>query len=139
MLSGTEQGHRRMTKWFLNRQLTVDRQGRIEDLSYKLTDMDTDDLSIEAYRGIIIEAENLHHDLTLQFGLLSSECSNEDEFLEKVAQLIDEFKPYKSEDLPDIFFDDIPDLKSFKSTLKKILTNIEKIREIPLDKRRFEG
>ena len=31
--------------------------------------MDTDELSKETYRAIIIEAEKFHHDLTLQFGL----------------------------------------------------------------------
>ena len=29
--------------------------------------MDTDDLSTEDYRGIIIEAEKFNHDLTLRF------------------------------------------------------------------------
>ena len=33
--------------------------------------MDTDDLSNEAYQGIIIEAEKFNHDLTLQFGVLA--------------------------------------------------------------------
>ena len=32
--------------------------------------MDTGDLSEEAYRAIMIEAEIFNHDLTLQFGLL---------------------------------------------------------------------
>jgi len=30
--------------------------------------MGTDDLSIEAYKGILIEAEKLSHDLTLHYG-----------------------------------------------------------------------
>ena len=100
--------------------------------------MDTDDLSVETYDGVLGEAENLHHDLTLQFGLLSSECSNEEEYLEKASQLIKEFMSYKSENLSDIFYDDVPDLKTFKRTLKNILTNIEKIKTIPLDKRTFD-
>ena len=33
--------------------------------------MDTDGLSIEVYNGILIEAENFNHDLTLWFGVLS--------------------------------------------------------------------
>ena len=36
--------------------------------------MDTDDLSIPTYNGIIIEAENFNHDLTIQFGVLASNC-----------------------------------------------------------------
>lgn len=35
----------------------------------KMTTMDTDELSNEAYQGIIIEAEKFDHDLTLQFGV----------------------------------------------------------------------
>ena len=50
--------------------------------------MDTDDLSKESYNAILGEAESFHHDLTLQFGLLSYECSNEDEFLEESIRLI---------------------------------------------------
>jgi len=38
--------------------------------------MDTDDLSKEAYNGIIIEAEKLTHDLTLHYGLLSNDSEN---------------------------------------------------------------
>ncbi len=34
--------------------------------------MDTDDLSIPTYYGVIIEPENFNHDLTLQFGMLAS-------------------------------------------------------------------
>jgi len=42
--------------------------------------MDTDDLSIPTYKeGIILEAERFNHDLTLQFGLLSSSCKDDEE------------------------------------------------------------
>ena len=44
--------------------------------------MDTDDLSREAYDAIIIEAEKLTHDLTLNFGVLSSRCRDESEYLD---------------------------------------------------------
>jgi len=33
--------------------------------------MDTDDLTNKTYNAILGEAEKFHHDLTLQFGLLS--------------------------------------------------------------------
>jgi hypothetical protein len=49
--------------------------------------MDTDDLSRDSYEGILIEAEKLVHDLTLQFGVLSGDCKNETENLYKVCQL----------------------------------------------------
>ena len=43
--------------------------------------MDTDELSSEAYEGIIMEAEKFSRDLTLSFGLLASSCENEQEYL----------------------------------------------------------
>jgi hypothetical protein len=53
--------------------------------------MDTDDLSVEAYKGILIEAEKLTHDLTLHYGLLSYDCENEAEYLKKAAKLTKKF------------------------------------------------
>ena len=50
--------------------------------------MDTDDLSKEAYQGIIIEAEKFNHDLTLQFGLLADDCEGEIEYIEKSEQFV---------------------------------------------------
>ena len=52
--------------------------------------MDTDDLSREAYNGILIKAEKLTHDLTLHYGLLSSECKNETEYVEKAEKFTTE-------------------------------------------------
>ena len=49
--------------------------------------MDTDDLSREAYDGILIEAEKLTHDLTLHYGLLSYSYNNEAEYIEKAEKL----------------------------------------------------
>lgn len=49
--------------------------------------MDTDDLSRESYKGILIEAEKLSHDLTLQFGLLSYDCENETEYIDRAEKL----------------------------------------------------
>jgi len=66
--------------------------------------MDTGDLSEEAYRAIMIEAEMFNHDLTLQFGLLSSDCKNENDFIEKSIQLISEMKKYDDIYLDDMFF-----------------------------------
>lgn len=101
--------------------------------------MDTDDLSMETYKGVLVEAEKLHHDLTLQFALLTSDCSDEDEYLETATQLIDELMGYDTESLSGIFFEDVPDLKIFRNKLKKILENIKKIKARPLDKRTFEA
>jgi hypothetical protein len=54
--------------------------------------MDTDDLSEEAYRAIIIEAERFNHDLTLRFGLLSYHCNDEKEYVDQSVRLIHEMK-----------------------------------------------
>ncbi len=100
--------------------------------------MDTDDLSTEAYRGIIIEAEKFNHDLTLQFGLMASSCKNEKEYLLKAKKLIKEIQELDKFDLSDMFFGSPPDIEYLLSTLKKILTNILEVEKIPEDKRHYE-
>ncbi|MDZ4147232.1 MAG: hypothetical protein U1C58_03020 [Flavobacteriaceae bacterium] len=50
--------------------------------------MDTDDLSIPTYNGIIVEAERFNHDLTLQFGALAANCKDDDEYLNQAEALI---------------------------------------------------
>ncbi len=97
--------------------------------------MDTDDLSIEAYQGIIIEAEKFNHDLTLQFGVLASSCKDEEEYLENALKLIDEIKTLDSVDLEDLFFGQLPDIKSLHQTLNKIIENIIQTSKLPKDKR----
>ena len=66
--------------------------------------MDTDDLSTEAYIGIIIVAGKFNDDLSLQFGLIASSCRNEKEYLHKAKNLIKEIKEPDESDLSDIFF-----------------------------------
>jgi hypothetical protein len=100
--------------------------------------MDTGDLSEEAYRAIMIEAEKFNHDLTLQFGLLSIECENEDVFIEKSLILIEEMKKYDEIDLDDMFFGNPPKIKDFHLALQKIVENIEEVKTIPIEKRNFD-
>ena len=50
--------------------------------------MDTDDLSIPTYKGIIIEAEKFNHNLTIQFGLFAGECQDDDDYLNTAELLI---------------------------------------------------
>ncbi len=83
--------------------------------------MDTDDLSEEAYRAIMIEAEMFNHDLTLQFGLLSGSCKDENDFVEKSIRLINEMEKYDDIDLDDLFFGNPPEMIEFKIALKKII------------------
>jgi hypothetical protein len=105
---------------------------------HKKTIMDTDDLSKEAYKGIIIEAEKFNHDLTLQFGVLASRCKNEKDYLSKAALLIKKIQRLDRSELTDIFFDSIPDKKHLDLTLEKMLANISKVEMIPENKRHYD-
>ncbi len=100
--------------------------------------MDTDDLSRDAYDGILIEAEKLTHDLTLHYGLLSYDCKNETEYIEKAEKLTREFMKIYDNELDDLFWGNPPDNERLDFTLKKILKNIEKIKAIPIKKRNYD-
>ena len=100
--------------------------------------MDTDDLSKETYKAIIIEAEKFHHDLTLRFGLLSYQCKDESEFIDKSVRLISVLQNADSAYLGDIFFGVVPDKFKLAKTLDKIANNIVQVRLIPIDKRHFD-
>jgi len=99
--------------------------------------MDTGDLSDETYRAILSEAESFNHDLTIQFGVLSGMCENEEDFIEKSIALIEEMKSYDEIDLDDIFFGNPPERKAFDKVLQTILKNIEEVKKIPLEKRNY--
>jgi len=100
--------------------------------------MDTDDLSQEAYEGILTEADQLSDDLSLHFGRLSYDCKNETEFLEQSLKLIKDIKKFDEEELNDFFNDNAPDPDELKATLERIVQNIKEIKKIPLNKRHFE-
>ena len=97
--------------------------------------MDTGDLSEETYRAILNEAENFNHDLTLQFGLLSGECKDENDFIKKSILLIEEMKKFDEIDLDDMFFGNPPKKKDFHNAVKNIIENIDKVNKIPIEKR----
>lgn len=100
--------------------------------------MDTDNLSNEAYNGILIEAEKLTHDLTLHYGVLSYECKNEAEYLEKAEKLTREILEFEDYELDDLFWGNPPDNEKLNSTLRKILSNIEGVKRIPIEKRHYD-
>jgi hypothetical protein len=100
--------------------------------------MDTDDLSRETYRAILIEAEKFNHDLTLRFGVMAEHCKDEHEYIEKSIKLIDFLRNADKIRLSEIFFGDVPDLKALRLTLDRISNNIDKVKEIPFDKRHFD-
>lgn len=99
--------------------------------------MDTDDLSREAYNGIIIEAERLAHDLTLHFGLLSDDCKSETEYMVKAEKLTREILELVDYELDDLFWGNPPDKEKLNFTLRKIINNIEEIKLIPIEKRHY--
>ena len=100
--------------------------------------MDTDELSNEAHKAIILKSDHFHHDLTLQFGLLSYTCKNETEYLEKSLLLISEFESDIKFAINNIFYDNIPNINKFKSYLNEFKEAIKKVQKIPIDKRTFE-
>lgn len=86
--------------------------------------MDTGDLTSKTYKAIMIEAERFHHDLTLQYGLLSYERKNEIDFIKVSLELTHEMMEYDENDLEDMFFGSPPGKYEFHDALKKILANI---------------
>ena len=100
--------------------------------------MDTDDLSIEAYEGIIVEAEKLSHDLTLHYGLLSGDCENESEFLEKAEKLTKKLLKVEADQLEDVFWGNSIPKDKLDHTLHQILSNIEEVRKIPEEERHYD-
>ena len=100
--------------------------------------MDTDDLSRETYMAVILEAEKLSHDLTLQFGVLSSHCKDEEEYLKKSKKLAQEIFKLNDIDLEDLLFGNVPDRKKLETTLTKIILNIDEVNKIPTDKRKYD-
>ena len=100
--------------------------------------MDTDELSTEAYNAIIIEAEKLIHDLTLHFGVLASSCKDESEYLDKSKRLAEKILQLNDFEVEDLLFGNIMDKNRLEFTLKKIISNIEQVKKIPIDKRQYE-
>jgi len=100
--------------------------------------MDTGDLSDETYRAIMIEAEMFNHDLTLQFGLLSCDCKDEKDFIDKSIQLIYQMKVYDKIGLDNMFFGNLPKMNNFHTVLEKILDNIAEVKKIPINNRTYD-
>lgn len=111
---------------------------RCKQCNKKILHMDTDDLSRETYRAILIEAEKFNHDLTLRFGVLAGQCKDEHDYIENAIKIIDYLRKADKRELSDIFFGDIPDLKALSLTLDKISNNIDKVKKMPIDKRHFD-
>jgi hypothetical protein len=89
--------------------------------------IDTGDLTNKTYKAILDEAGRFHHDLTLQFGLLSDECDEEATFIKMSEKLVREMLACDDGVLEDIFFGDPPVKKEFHAALNRILSNISKL------------
>ena len=101
--------------------------------------MDTDNLSEETYNAIIITSEKFNHNLTLQFGVLASVCSDDNDYLFKANNLIIEWKSDLANSINKIFFDTAkPKALTFENLLLDIQSQIKKVLDIPVEKRRFE-
>jgi hypothetical protein len=102
--------------------------------------IDTDDLSQEAYRAVILTAEMFNHDLTLHFGWMAMNCKDEAEYLMKSEHFINEC--LNDDDIhilmDDLFFGNPPKEEEFRNVLSEMLHNINKVREIPLEQRHFD-
>jgi hypothetical protein len=116
------------------KHLALEKNFALEKSKY----MDTDDLSNETYKAVILEAEKFNHDLTLQFGVMASSCKTEEEYLQKAKQLIDEIRELDNYDLEDLFFGTSPDKILLEKCLMQIERNIEVIETIPKEKRHYE-
>lgn len=86
----------------------------------------------------MIEDEIFNHDLTLQFGLLSGNCNDEDDFVEKSIRLINVMEKYDEIDLDDLFFGNPPKMNEFKIALNKIFDNIVELKKIPTESRTYD-
>ena len=99
---------------------------------------DSDDLSKEAYEAIIVEAERFSHDLTLHFGVLSSRCRDELEFIDQSKKLAEEILVLDDYEIEDLFFGHFPPRVQLEKTLMKIIINIEELNQIPINKRHYD-
>lgn len=99
--------------------------------------MDTDDLSEDVYEAVFVESDKFHTDLTLQFGLLAEDCTDEDDFLDSCMRRIFEIKKLNQSDLSDIFFDDVPTKSEVAAALNRIVAKIKKFARVPPNKRKL--
>ena len=100
--------------------------------------MDTDDLSREAYNGILLEAEKLTHDLTLHYGLLSGACEDEADYIDKALEMTKKIMRADDWELDDLFWGNPPDKEKLNLTLQTIINNIEHIKKTPIEKRHYD-
>jgi len=100
--------------------------------------MDTDDLSTETYKAVLIESEKLTHDLTIHFGVLAKDCKDERVYLDKSYNLAKNILKLTDNQLQDFFWGVVPDKTRLVVTLNKIISNIIEVRKIPPDRLTYD-
>jgi hypothetical protein len=100
--------------------------------------MDTDDLSEETYKAVLMEAGKYSRDLIMYFGMQARKCKNEEEYIAQSEDLIASLQEMDAEELRQLFFGNPPRKAALHKTLKKIMANLEKVKEIPPEKRNYE-
>ncbi len=102
--------------------------------------MDTDDLSILAYKSIIMEDEKFNHNFSLQCGILASSWKDDDETLNKAEILFNDWLQVNNLEniINGTFLRQKVNKNAFRKTLNKVLANFAEISKIPMDYREFE-
>jgi hypothetical protein len=102
--------------------------------------MDTNELSKETYKAVLLTAEIFNYDLSLHFGCMAGKCKNEEEYILNAQQFVNACLKYKHKEslMDDLFFGNPPNEKDFNNILLKILDNIQKVKQIPIEQRTFE-
>ena len=100
--------------------------------------MSRDDLSRESYRGVIIEAEIFHYNLTWEFANIAACCANEKDYLDRAKELICEIRNFDNGDIDDMFLGVAPDKRALDNILDRILINIAEVETIPENQRHYD-
>lgn len=76
----------------------------------------------------------------MHFGVLASDCKDDDDYLNKAEANIREWLADEDFEIiaNDIFFGEFVVLESFRKTLEKLLSNISEIRKTPMKDREYE-
>ncbi len=76
--------------------------------------------------------------MTLHNELLSYDCKDETEYIDKADKITREIMQADDYKLDNLFWGNPPEKEKLDFTLQKIISNIEKIKKIPIDKRNYD-
>ena len=81
-------------------------------------------MSREANDAILLEAEKFTHHLTLHYGVLSSACEDEVDYIDKALEMTKEIMDADDCELNGLFWGYLPDKERLNFTLQTIINNI---------------